>query len=98
MVPDHRAQFAAADAALGVQDVGTKLAYDAVIGFAARHHHLMAQFIGFDKMATQLGQRLADEALAAREAAGQPYSEHGPFKCCSAMSTVFDISIAMVSG
>ena len=55
----------------------------------------MAQLIGFDQIAAEIAQGVSDKRFAAGEAAGESYAEH---KCFSAACTVFDMSMAMVSG
>ena len=60
-------------------------------------HHLAADFVGLDQAATPTGQRFAHECLTGGDAAGKPHFQHRPRRR-SADATVFDISMAMVSG
>ena len=63
--PHQGAELAAVDVAAGIQDAIAELPHDGVIGFGARQHYFVAQFVGFDKMATELSQGMAHEAFAA---------------------------------
>ena len=59
----------------------------------------MAQFVGLDEMAAELGQRFAHEALAAREPAGESDFQHERSEPrVPRPRTVLTISMAMVSG
>lgn len=77
------------------QDFLAKLENNSVIGFAAGFLHLTTQFVGVNDPASEFRQDSRDECLTAGQSAGEPYAEHA---CCSASPTVFDISMAIVSG
>ena len=64
IVPHDAAQLAAADAALVIQNVAAELPHDGVVGFSARQHHLVPQLVGFDEIAAEIGQRVANETFA----------------------------------
>ena len=76
IVPHDAAQLAAADAALGIHDSGPELPHDGSVGFPARQHHLVAQLVGFNEVAAEIRQRVANETFAEGQPAGQAYPEH----------------------
>ena len=59
-----------------IQDGLPEFLHYGCIGFAVRQQNLVAQFVGFDEMAAQIAQGVADEGLAAGEAACESYLEH----------------------
>ena len=83
--------------AIGREYLTSEFANDVIVRLAVRRHHLAANFVGLDQAATPTGQRLADECLTRRDAAGKPHFQHRPRRR-SDDATVFDISMAMVSG
>src|SRR5215472_7568165 len=93
----QRGQTRPGDGAIGRKDFTAKFAHHPVVGLAAWRHHLAADFVGLNHEATPAGQRFTHECLTGGDAAGQTYFQHRPRRR-SAEATVFDISMAMVSG
>src|SRR5262249_32125285 len=95
MIENQFAEGVAIDEAVGIEDPHPKLADHRVVRFGAGKQNLVTQLVRFDQVTSEITQGVPDEALAAGQAAREPYAEH---KRCSAARTVLDMSMAMVSG
>src|SRR5581483_161545 len=94
-VPDQGTQFGAVNMVVLIQDIVTELLHDGIIGLATGREDLVAELIGFNQHAPEIGKGMSDEGFAARQSSGESYAEH---RRCSAARTVLAISIAIVSG
>src|SRR5271165_5290176 len=86
-------QALAVDLAIRSENAAAERPHHRFISRAVRHEHFVTERVGLDQLATQVFERRADKALAARQSSGQPYLQHNRR---SADSIVFTISMAMV--
>src|SRR6185437_13148101 len=94
---DTRRKRATIDFTSLCKDALTEFADHRVVRFPASRQHGMAELVGMDHQAAPAGERFRDEAFAAGEAPGESDFQHLPHRR-SAASTVFAMSMAMVSG
>ena len=87
------------DLAVGSQNTPAELGKYCLISLSRRKQHLMAELIGLNQVTAQVRQRLTDKTFPGSEPTGQAHFQHsGSYSLLSADSTVFTMSIAIVSG
>ena len=94
---DTRGEGAAVYGSVAGQNLAAEFLYHRFVSLTTGRQHGVPEFIGLDHQTSAAGQHLADKRFAAREAAGQTYSQHTPERR-SAEATVLTISMAMVRG
>jgi|SRR5690242_13828804 len=100
-IKGNLSQLGAVDAGVGIEDRISKMAYDCIVGASARLEQFVSDLVSIENISSSCSKHLSDAGFAAGQPPGETNSQaHGsanPRRMQAAL-TVFDMSMAMVSG